>query len=144
MMVLRELYTDFFIPSSKKETFENYIYGTIIKYDEEDISNYVNRYEATLEEYIKYDVKKYTGMKFQDYLDITYGEKDVILETCLRETKRAIEAAEAAKADSEGELNKIKKGMLSKNVTYEGLNKKKSVPVTPITSASLEEVLNGE
>lgn len=143
-MVLRELYTDFFIPSSKKETFENYIYGTIIKYDEEDVSNYVNRYEATLEEYIKYDVKKYTGMKFQDYLDITYGEKDVILETCLRETKRAIEAAEAAKADSEGELNKIKKGMLSKNVTYEGLNKKKSVPVTPITSTSLEEVLNGE
>lgn len=139
MMVIRELYTDFFIPSSRKQTIENYIYGTIIKYDEEEISNYVNRYEATLEEYIKYDVKKYTGMIFQDYLDITYREKDVILETCLRETKRAIEAAEAAKADSDNELGKIKKGMLSKSVTYEGL--KKRTPV-PLSDHDIEEVFN--
>lgn len=147
-MVMRELYTDFYIGSSRSNTMENYVYSTIIKYPEENIFNFVNRYEATLDEYIRHDVKKYLGVTFLEYLELTYQEKDVVLEACVRETKRAIEAAEAAKRDSNAEINKIKAGMLSKESTYSGLTNKKEIKPQhtpkqqpPIDRFDLEEIL---
>lgn len=115
-MVLREQYADYFIKSSKLNTYANYAYSTVCKYDEEDVSKYVGRYELALQEYVRHDVKKYFGINIEQYLNLTYRQKDSMLKVCVEEAKRALEAAEAVKKDSNAELNKIKNSVNSKTI----------------------------
>lgn len=143
IMVLRETYANHFIKSNKRNTFENYAYGTIMKYDEEDINKYVNRYEATLDEYLRHDVKKYFGLTIEEYLNLTFNEKDLMLEACVRETKRLLEAAEKAKQDSNAEVDKIKTSMRTKSINYEGLKpQKRDLPKDKdLSGFDFEEIL---
>lgn len=111
-MVCREVYTNYYIPSSKINTPENVYYSTILKYPEEDVDGFLSRYEDTLEEYLRFDVKKYFGLTINEYLDLTFKEKEKILKACISETKRLLEAAKTAKENSDNEIKQMKSNML--------------------------------
>lgn len=111
MMLLREAYAEVYIPSSRTKDPANYYYSTVMKYPEEDIKNYNNRYELTLEEYVRHDVKKYFGLTINEYLDLTMKEKDAILAICLQEAERALKAAKSVEESSNAQLGAMKKSM---------------------------------
>lgn len=110
-MILRECYASTYIPTSRHETIQNYLYNTVLKYPEEDLEKYNNRYEQTLSEYVRYDVKKYFGLNINEYLDLTYKEKNIMLEVCVKEAKHAIDIANKAREASDQNINSLKKDM---------------------------------
>lgn len=119
IMSKRELYTLHHIASAhdistKDKKYANDVYLTVNKYDEESVETFLDRYKSTLLEYVRHDVKKYFGITIDEYLNLTYKEKMVMLEICQEEAKRALEMAEAAKKNSDAEINKLKTSMQTK------------------------------
>jgi len=110
-MVMREVYANNYLPSSKDKTLENYLYHTVMKYPEEDVMSCLDRYSMTLKEYVRYDVKKYFGLNLEEYLNLTYKEKYAILDICKDESTRLLKIAEDAKAASDREMKNTKKSM---------------------------------
>lgn len=113
MMLIREAYADIYLPSSRDKNPANYYYSTVMKYPEEDGKAYNNRYELTLEEYVRHDVKKYFGLTINEYLDLTMREKEAMLDICTKEAERALKAAKSVEEDSNAKLGAIKKTMNS-------------------------------
>jgi len=103
-LFLRDLYDKEFIKPN--ESLEEYIFGPVIKRKEETTSDF-SSLDTVLEEYLRFDIKKFFGININEFLSLTLYEKDILL----LKAKDAMERLSKELSSIENDINTQSKGL---------------------------------
>lgn len=103
-LFLRDLYDKEFIKPN--ESLEEYIFGPVIKRKEETTGDF-SSLDTVLEEYLRFDIKKFFGININEFLSLTLYEKDILL----LKAKDAMERLSKELSSIENDINTQSKGL---------------------------------
>lgn len=84
-LLLTDLYHNKYTES--KDDVTESVFGSVLIRSEEDTEGY-DQFDAAMDDYINFDVKKFFNLKFDDYMSLSLYEKERILIKCDSEIKR--------------------------------------------------------
>lgn len=103
-LFLRDLYDKEFIKPN--ESLEEHIFGPVIKRKEETTNDF-SSFDIVLEEYLRFDIKKFFGITINEFLSLTLYEKDILL----LKAKDAMERLSKELSSIENDINTQSKGL---------------------------------
>lgn len=74
---------------------------------EEDTDDYI-RFKFIIDEYISYNIKRYTGLTLENYLNLNVYESKMYKKSCLRMMEKDSEVMSDVEKDSEKKIKNMK------------------------------------
>lgn len=110
-LLLSDMYDELIIEVDQKN-LEEQVFGCVLLRKEEEHEDFV-RYKYILEEYIAYNIKRYTGLTLEEYLNLNVYESKMYKKTCLKMMEKDSEVMSDVERDSD---KKIKSMRVSDNL----------------------------